>query len=222
ARPIPGNEGAIWRTINRLFEQGCRVIYDAPTPIHVSGHAYQEELKMMVNLTRPYYIAPVHGEPRHQFLYSQIAGDMGYPDHRIFTLKNGVPLEIGETSAEFGTPVPAGQVLVDAGGNLGVSDEVLRDRSNAAREGVVVVTVAIDKTRGEIMGRPEVQAKGFSGAEQALEVARDHVYDHLAALSSEERRDVNRVKHDTMDVVRRLLHRRTSLRPLVLPVVIEV
>ncbi|CAN5443867.1 ribonuclease J [soil metagenome] len=222
ARPIPGNEGAIWRTINRLFEQGCRVVYDSPTPIHVSGHAYQEELKMMVNLTRPYYIAPVHGEPRHQYLYNSIAASMGYPDHRIFTLKNGVPLEIGETAATFGEPVPAGQVLVDSGGNAGISDEVLRDRTNAAKEGVVVVTVAIDKVKGELLGRPEVQAKGFSGAEAALGVARDHVFDHLSALSKEERRDINRVKHDTTDVVRRLLHRRTSLRPLVLPVVIEV
>jgi ribonuclease J len=86
ARPIPGNEGAIWRTINRLFLQGCQVVYEAARPIHVSGHAYQEELKMMINLTQPFYVAPVHGEPRHQFVYNKIAEDMGYPEHRRFTL----------------------------------------------------------------------------------------------------------------------------------------
>ncbi|MCE2766897.1 MAG: ribonuclease J [Fimbriimonadaceae bacterium] len=139
ARPIPGNEGAIWRTINRLFQQGCKVVYDSATPIHVSGHAYQEELKMMINLTKPFYIAPVHGEPRHQFLYNQIAAGMGYPDHRRFTLEAGIPLVMDEKKAYLGEAVATGRVLVDNSGTPGVTDEVLRDRYNVANDGLIII-----------------------------------------------------------------------------------
>lgn len=222
ARPIPGNEGAIWRTINRLFRQGCRVIYESPTPIHVSGHAYQEELKMMINLTRPYYLAPVHGEPRHQFLYNQIAVDMGYPEHRLFTMTDGVPLVIDETHAVFGEAVPYGRVLVDNSGTPGVPDEVLRDRYNVANDGLVAVTVAIDAETGEIIGEPILQAKGFHGPEGVLKVAEDFLRDALNALSREEVRDVSRVRHEVADVVRRVIQKRASLRPLVLPTIVEV
>jgi ribonuclease J len=222
ARPIPGNEGAIWRTINRLFNQGCRVVYDSPTPIHVSGHAYQEELKMMINLTRPYYIAPVHGEPRHQYLYNSIAREMGYPDHRIFTMVDGVPLVLDDTAAHQGEKVPCGRVLVDNSGQPGVTDEVLRDRYNVANDGLVVVTLAIDTTAGEVVGDPIIQTRGFHGPEGILDVAFDHLVDALRSLSKDELRDISRVKHDSGDVVKRLIQKRTQLRPLVLPVIVEV
>ncbi|MDR3687951.1 MAG: ribonuclease J [Fimbriimonas sp.] len=222
ARPIPGNEGAIWRTINRLFNQGCRVIYESGTPIHVSGHAYQEELKMMINLTRPYYIAPVHGEPRHQFLYNKIASDMGYPEHRMFTMRDGVPLCMDETSGYFGERVPCGRVLVDNSGTPGVPDEVLRDRYNVANDGIVVITIPVDTTAGQMAGDPELQARAFSGPEGILEAAYDVLFDALAALSKEELKDTTRVKHDAGDVVKRLIQKRTGLRPLVLPIVVEV
>ena len=223
ARPIPGNEGAIWRTINRLFRQGCNVIYDSKVPIHVSGHAYQEELKMMINLTRPYYIAPVHGEPRHQHVYNDIARDMGYPEHRIFTLRDGDVLCMDETSASIETePVAYGRVLVDNSGTPGVTDEVLRDRYNVANDGLVVVTIALDVETGEIVGDPILQAKGFHGPAGTLEAAFDVLVDALSALGKEELKDVGRVKSDAADVVKRLIQKRASLRPLVLPTVIEV
>lgn len=222
ARPIPGNESAIWRTINRLFRQGCRVIYDSPTPTHVSGHAYQEELKMMINLTRPYYIAPVHGEPRHQFLYNQIAGKMGYPEHRRFTLEAGVPLVMDETSASLGAQVACGRVLVDSSGTPGVPDEVLRDRFNLSKDGLIVVTVAIDIEKGEIVGDPLLQARAFHAAEGTLNQAYDVLWDGLKCLSKEELRDLGRVRHDTADLVKRFIQKRTNLRPLVMPMIIEV
>ncbi len=222
ARPIPGNEGAIWRTINRLFNQGCNVVYESATPIHVSGHAYQEELKMMINLTRPYYIAPVHGEPRHQFLYNSIAKDMGYPEHRIFTMKDGIPLNMDDTAASFGEKVPCGRVLVDNGGHAGVSDEVLRDRYNVANDGLVVVTIAVDTTEGQIVGDPIIQARGFHGPEGIIDVAFEHLVDALGALSKDELKDSTRVRQDAADVVRRLIQKRTQLRPLVLPTIVEV
>jgi ribonuclease J len=222
ARPIPGNEGAIWRTINRLFNQGCRVIYESDTPIHVSGHAYQEEIKMMLNLTRPYYVAPVHGEPRHQYMYNGLARDMGYPEHRIFTLTAGVPLVMDETSAFLGEPVPAGRVLVDNAGGAGVTDDVLRDRYNVANDGIIVVTIAIDETKGEIVGDPGLQSKGFFDPGGVLDAAYDHLLDALNALSRDELKDSARVRHEAADVVRRLVHKRAQRRPLVLPTVVEV
>jgi ribonuclease J len=222
ARPIPGNEGAIWRTINRLFRQGCHVIYDQGALVHVSGHAYQEELKMMINLTRPFYIAPVHGEPRHQDLYMRIAEDMGYPEHRIFTMEAGKPLIFNETSAHVGESVPSGRVLIDNSGTPGVTDEILRDRYNISNDGLIVITIVLDPEAGEFVGDPIIQSKGFHGPENILELARDHVTDALNAFSKDERRDINRVQRDATDVIRRLIHKRTQLRPLVLPTIVEV
>ena len=222
ARPIPGNEGAIWRTINRLFRQGCRVIYESATPIHVSGHAYQEELKMMLNLTKPFYVAPVHGEPRHQYLYNSIARGMGYPEHRIFTMEDGKPLVFDETSAFLGDPVAYGRVLIDNSGTPGISEEILRDRSNIANDGIVVLTIVVDTDRGEIVGSPTLQAKGFHGPNGLLDVAESHLKDALRNLSREECKDINRIQHDAADAVRRLIHKRAQLRPLVLPTVVQV
>lgn len=223
ARPIPGNEGAIWRTINRLFRQGCNVVYESPTPIHVSGHAYQEELKMMLNLTRPYYVAPVHGEPRHQHVYNQIAMDMGYPEHRVFTLSDGDALCMDDTSAHIESDsVPYGRVLVDNTGTPGVTDDVLRDRYNVANDGIVVVTVVVDVEKGEIVSDPILQSKGFYGPEGTLNYAFEFLCDALQALSREELKDLGRVKSESADVVRRAIQKRAQRRPLVLPVVIEI
>ncbi|HTQ10171.1 MAG TPA: ribonuclease J, partial [Fimbriimonadaceae bacterium] len=222
ARPIPGNEGAIWRTVNRLFRQGCNVIYQSADHIHVSGHAYQEELKMMVNLTRPYYIAPVHGEPRHQHLYNGIAKGMGFPEHRIFTMAAGIPLVFTETEAHLGEPVPCGRVLVDSSGTPGVPDEVLRDRHNVANDGLVVLTIAIDPEHGELVGDPILQAKGLHGPDGLIDQAFNYLVDALNDLSREEIRDTSAVKHEAQDAVRRFIHKRASLRPLVLTTIVEV
>lgn len=222
ARPIPGNEGAIWRTINRLFQQGCQVIYDSPTPIHVSGHAYQEELKMMINLTKPFYIAPVHGEPRHQFLYNKIVSDMGYPDHRVFTIESGVPLLIDETKAFLGDSVPSGRVLVDNSGTPGVTEEVLRDRYNVANDGLVIISIAVDTTHGEIVGDPSLHAKGFHGPKGLLDQAHDVLVDMLATLSPSDIKDLNKIKQGSSDVVRKFISKKAQLRPLIVPSVIEV
>ncbi len=222
ARPIPGNESAIWRTINRLFEQGCRVVYDSATPIHVSGHAYQEELKMMVNLTKPYYVAPVHGEPRHQYLYRQIVTEMGFPEHRIHTLSDGVPLCLDETSTYFEDQVACGAVLVDNSGQPGVTKEILRDRYNIANEGMIALTIAINRAKGELVGEPILQSKGLHGPEGLLDKVSEVLNDALNNLSKEELRDISKVRHEASDVVRRMIQKRANLRPLVVPTVVEV
>jgi ribonuclease J len=222
ARPIPGNEAAIWRTINRLFTQGCRVIYESDTPIHVSGHAYQEELKMMINLTKPYYLAPVHGEPRHQYLYAEMARKMGYPDHRMFILGDGMPLVLEETQARLGSPVPAGRVLVDNSGTPGVTDDILKDRHNIANDGMVIITITLDTTKGALATEPMIQSRGFHGPDGILDRTLDLVADALRSLTSEELRDPVRVRQDTANVARKLLQKRSNQRPLVVPVIVEV
>ncbi|HRI45329.1 MAG TPA: ribonuclease J [Fimbriimonadaceae bacterium] len=222
ARPIPGNEAAIWRTINRLFRMGANVVYESVDPVHVSGHAYREELKMMINLTRPYYLAPVHGEPRHQHLYLEMAREMGYPENRIFMLQDGLPLCMDDTTAWIAEPVPSGRVLVDNSGTAGISDEILRDRSNLANDGIVVVTIALDMERGEIVGDPVIQAKGFSGSSDLLDEASGALLEALAKLTESDIKDIDAVRHTASDVLRRQIQRRAQLRPLVVPTVIEI
>lgn len=223
ARPIPGNEAAIWRTVNRLFKQGATVVYDTPTPVHVSGHGYQEELKMMLNLLRPFYVAPVHGEPRHQHLYLEMVKEMGYPEHRMFTLEDGSILKVHEKSAEIGPEkAPCGRVLVDNSGTPGISDEVLRDRSNLANDGLIAVTVVIDPEAGELVGDPVMQSKGFHGPAGALDSASEMLLDGLKALQKDDLTDVDKLRHQAGDLVRRFIQKRTSLRPLVVTTVVEV
>jgi ribonuclease J len=222
ARPIPGNEAAIWRTVNRLFRLGAIVIYEGPTPIHVSGHAYQEELKMMMNLVRPYYVAPVHGEPRHQHQYLKMAADMGYPPHRMFLLEDGVPLVMDDTQAYFGEKVPVGRVLVDNSGTPGISNEVLRDRYNISKDGLIVITLAVDPEQGEIVGDPVIVSKGFHGPAGFIDSISDVLWDMLNHTNQEDLRDVDKLRHDVSDAVRRFVLKRTNLRPLVLPTIVQV
>jgi ribonuclease J len=222
ARPIPGNEAAIWRTINRLFRQGVNVIYESPTPIHVSGHGHQEEIKMMISLTKPFYVAPVHGEPRHQHLYNELARAMGFPEHRCFTLSDGIPLHLDEKEAWIGAPVPCGRVLVDTSGTTNISDDVLKDRHSIAREGLVMITVVVDIDVAELVGEPILAAKGFTGDELSLNGAKEVLDDALRSLTKDDYRDVERVKIVASDVVRKYLQKKSNRRPLVVPTVVQV
>ena len=177
----------------------------------------------MINLTKPYYIAPVHGEPRHQHLYNQIAHEMGYPEYRLFTLSDGDALNMDETQANIEKDaVPFGRVLVDNTGAIGVSDEVLRDRYNVSNDGMVVVTIALDVEKGEIVSDPILQSRGFHGPDGTLEYAFDLLCDALHALSRDELKDVGRVRSDAADVVKRGIQKKAQRRPLVLPMVIEI
>lgn len=222
ARPIPGNEAAIWRVVNRLFRNGVTVIYDAADPVHVSGHAYREELKMMINLTRPFYLAPVHGEPRHQHLYREMATAMGYPDHRIFTMTDGTPLEFDDQNAWLGEELPYGQVLVDNGGNPGVEDDVLRDRLSLSNDGILIPVMAIDVERGALIGPPTLESRGYSGSDHILQQATEALADALRDLKPSELRDVDGVKHVAANTVRIYVNRKAKLRPLVVPLIVEV
>jgi ribonuclease J len=175
----------------------------------------------MINLTRPYYLAPVHGEPRHQHLYAEIGMNMGYPDHRIFQMADGLPLELDDTSAKLGHAVPAGRVMVDNSGAEGVTTEILKDRYNIANDGIIMIAIVVDSVKGSLVGPPTIATKGLNARESLMDQANDVLIDHLTALSNDERKDTVRVKHDAQDVVRKFLQKRLGSRPLVTAMVIE-
>ncbi|MBS1723611.1 MAG: ribonuclease J [Armatimonadetes bacterium] len=222
ARPIPGNEAVIWRTINRLFKLGAIVVTDADSPIHVSGHAYQEEIKMMVNLVRPFYFAPVHGEPRHQHISAKMAVTMGWPQHRVFRLANGDVLCIDAENAFVDEPVQSGEVLVDQHGNAAVSGEVLAERTALGHDGVVVVSMAIDTESGEFAARPEIEVRGFSGPDDAVLDALDDLGDVFTKIGPNDIRDTEKVEKAVTESVRRSISRHCQQRPVVVAVVLEV
>ncbi len=221
ARPIPGNEGPIWRMINRLYKLGANVVYEHDAGIHASGHGYQEEIKMMLNLTRPFYVAPVHGEPRHQKHYFAIAKALGHPEHRMFTMEAGVPLVIDEERAYLSDAVAHGRMLVDRAGNVGISAAVMRDRNLIAAEGAVYVAIPLNLKAGTMKGLPVISAVGYSGPQRDIDALPDIVNDALQNLDVAERKDATIVEHAAGDVVRKYLQRSAQLRPVVLPVIID-
>lgn len=224
--PIPGNEDMVWRVVNRIFRSGATVVYDYIQNVHVSGHAYQEELKMMINLTRPEFVAPYHGEPRHYHAYTQMALDMGYPLDNILTFEIGQMLEMDEEGARRSEEtVPHGSVLVDGVSTGGVSDVVLRDRRHLAQDGTVIVTVSMDRSTGEVLAGPDLLSRGFLRPEDSgelFEEAAQRVVQALEELDYAEGSDLDIVRVTVHDSVARYLRKRTNRRPVVVPVIMEI
>ncbi|NUL82849.1 MAG: ribonuclease J [Armatimonadetes bacterium] len=222
ATPIPGNESLVWRTVNRLTRLGVKVYYDRIEPVHVSGHAQQEELKLMIALTKPEYIAPVHGEPRHQLLYLELAKKMGYAAEKMFVPENGSRLVIDEQGARMAEPVHAGRLLIEEGAPDGVSETVIHHRRHMAEDGILIVTVGLSAERGGIQYGPEVIARGFdwnseTDQEAAIEVARATVNE----LVREEQRDWDAVRSELANALKIFCRKKLSRRPMVIPIVIE-
>lgn len=226
ATPIPGNESLVWRTVNRLIRKGANVIYPPMQPVHVSGHACQEELKMMLALVRPKYVIPMHGEPRMAVQYRRTAREMGIPAENIFLLELGDTLYLHPEGTRIGDKVPVGRVLVDSGGNSGISDVVLRDRKHLAQDGLVLIVVAIDKETGELLAGPEVTLRGLAVTEeeepQLIENLRQVVVEELQELEVAEVTDWDAVRADIRGAVTRALKARFKRRPVIIPVVMEV
>lgn len=225
ASPIPGNETAISRIVDDLFRQGVHVIYSAIERVHVSGHAAQEELKLMLNLTRPRYVVPFHGESRHLALYGRLAETVGVPRERILSARLGTVLELSADDARHAGKVPAGHQYV-AGSRIGtLSDLVFQERQALSRDGVVFVTVTIDAQAGDLLAGPEIASRGFLPADlvaEAFALTRDRVRDAVVALGVAEhgvgRVNLNqRIKEEARAVIWEQVRR----RPLVLPLVVE-
>lgn len=224
--PIPGNEIGIWRTVNRLINRGARVVYDLITPVHASGHANQEELKLMYSLTRPLYVVPFHGEPRMMQAYTDMVMGMGAPRDSVIWLQNGDRLGLDGVGAEKLEPLEiTGSVFVDGTSADGISDLVLRDRRHLAEGGTVVVTLTRDFDTGDILSGPEFVARGFLSSEDTEDLfleAASRVRDALDDLSATDDVDAEDAGTVVRDTVARLLRKRTRLRPVVLPIVTEI
>lgn len=222
ARPIPGNESAIWGTVNRLFRQGARVLYGPEAGVHASGHGYQEEIKLLIALTRPAYLAPVHGEPRHQRLFVEMVKEMGYTEENVIVMENGNRLVVKTDEAYLTEDVECGRVLVDTSGYAGVSDEVLRDRQNLASEGVLFINVAIDSDAGKVVSGPELMAKGLQASDGELQRLKEMLYHVLTTLSKAELRDQASLHQEISDLARRYLKKEINKRPLVMTTITDV
>jgi len=225
ARPVPGHERSVNRTIDRLFAAGARVIYEPSAGVHVSGHAGVEELKVMLNLVRPKYFMPIHGEHRHLYFHAELARETGIPDENIFVMDNGDILELDSTTATVSGRVQAGMILVDGFAMGDFRDLVLRDRQHLASDGLVMVVVVRSAQEGKIMGEPEIVFRGFAHAEDPEELTRGARSVVIQVLESEEMRqvtDLGFVKTRVHDVLQKFLRKEADRRPLVLPVIVEV
>lgn len=220
---IPGNEALVWRVINNLFRHGANVIHTPHHPrIHVSGHGNQEELKMVVNLTRPRQIVPVHGEPRHQELWRRMGEAMGYP---VIKLENGDVLEVDGEGARLVERVTAGAVLVDGSGVTGMEDEVLRDRWHLSQDGIFVVVCSVDRATGRVIAGPDCISRGAilkPEEEEVQEEAKESVLRFLEELPEDGGRDWAAIRQDVRRAVNRVLRERTGRRPMVVPVIMEI
>ncbi len=219
ATPIPGNEELVHRTLDNLFRLGATVYYHRLLPVHVSGHASQEEQKMMISLTRPRYFIPVGGEYRHLILHAQLATELGIPKDNIFVVENGQVIEFDDAGARLGERVAGGHVLIDGLGIGDVGEVVLRDRRLLSHDGFVVVVIALDEATDEIIEGPHIVSRGFvymRDAEDLIEEAKNLVID---VLSNGHRDTASSLIHNTLA---ELLYRRTRRRPMIFPVVLEV
>lgn len=225
ASPIPGNEKFVARTIDHLFKQGADVIYEAISGVHVSGHASQEELKLMLNLVRPKYFIPVHGEYRHLIHHAKLAKEVGIPEENIFIAENGRVMEFSRNSGKMAGKVTAGKVLVDGLGVGDVGNIVLRDRKQLSQDGILIVVVTIDKETTDVVAGPDIISRGFvyvRESEQLMENARERVKQALKKCQEDDISEWSAIKSHVRDALGKFLFEQTRRRPMILPIIMEV
>jgi ribonuclease J len=221
ATAIPGNEELVHRTINNLFRLGADVIYQSLRPVHVSGHAAQEEQKMMLELTRPQYFIPIQGEYRMLVLHGRLGEEVGIAKENILVIENGQVIEFDEEGAFPAERISSGHLMVDGLGIGDIGSVVLRDRHQLSRDGFVVVVIALDEQTGELVDGPDIVSRGFvymRDSEDLLEEAKEYVIDLLE--SGKIHRDTAATV--TRDALSQFLYKRTRRRPMIFPMVLEV
>jgi ribonuclease J len=225
ATPIPGNERAVNETIDRLYHIGCNVITTADAAIHASGHGYAEELKLMLNLTRPRFVLPMHGDYKRIRLHSQLAEAVGIPRDRIFRGENGLPLQIDAAGARFGSRETSGMVFVD-GVDIGdVTDVALRDRRMLSADGIFIIVATVSEQDGSSVVPPEVLARGVPFLDEEgsfLAELRDAVEDSLDRAADQRVTEIDVLESFLHDDLAAFIYERLKRRPMVLPVVVEV
>ncbi len=225
ATPIPGNEKLVSRTIDHLYKLGADVIYEKSNGVHVSGHASQEEIKLVHNLVRPQFFIPVHGEFRHLIKHANIAQSLGMPKENIVIAENGSVIEITKNSIGINGKVPAGKVLVDGLGVGDVGNIVLRDRRQLSQDGIMIVVVTIDKENCHVVSGPDIVSRGFvyvREAEGLMDEARDKVQQALEKCEENGISEWSAIKSTVRDSLGRFLYERTRRRPMILPIIMEI
>ncbi|MBO8159398.1 ribonuclease J [Thermosyntropha sp.] len=225
ATPIPGNEKLVAKTVDLLFRQGAEVIYERGMGVHVSGHAAQEELKILINLIRPRYFIPVHGEYRHLMKHAKLAESLGIPRNRIFVVENGNIIEIGRKKASIAGKVPAGKVLVDGLGVGDVGNIVLRDRKQLAQDGIMIVVVTINRDQGQVVAGPDIVTRGFVYVRESEELIEDAKAKVKEALDICEKHNITEwavIKAQIRDKLGKILFEKTGRRPMILPIIMEI
>ena len=222
ATPIPGNEKTVSKVINELMKLGAEVVYEKMYDVHVSGHACQEELKLILGIVKPQYFIPVHGEQKHIQKHALLAEAMGVDKKNILLVDNGVSVEITESKIKKLPSVPAGKVFVDGLGVGDVGNIVIRDRKHLAEDGIIIVVAAIDSVSGEVVSGPDVVSRGFVFVKEAEELISDAKNTAYNAIMKTQDKSWNTIKNRIRDDVSRLMYERTKRSPMILPILMEI
>ncbi|MEI6578651.1 MAG: ribonuclease J, partial [Eubacteriales bacterium] len=225
ATPIPGNEKTVNKVINELMKLGADVVYEKMYDVHVSGHACQEELKIMLGLVKPKYFIPVHGEQKHLRKHAALALSMGIEKQNILIVDNGNVAEINQKEIKLAANVPAGRVFVDGYGVGDVGSVVLRDRKHLALDGLIIVAATINIETRQILSSPEILSRGFvyvREAEQLIDDARQIALVTIENCLKNNIKDIGTIKAKLRDEVSRLMYERTKRSPMILPIIMDV
>lgn len=225
ASPIPGNEKAVGRIINQLFKEGAKVVYEPHLGIHTSGHAQQEELKLLLNLCKPRYFIPIHGEHRMLLKHAELAEATGVPKDNIVIGEVGLPVEFTSQGVSVKDRVVSGQVFVDGLGVGDVGNIVLRDRRQLSTDGIMIVVVTMSRKTGKVVAGPDVVSRGFvyvRESEALMDEARDKAKEALDSCLSQNNTDWGALKGAVRDSLNRYLWEKTKRRPMILPIIMEI
>ena len=225
ATPIPGNEKSVSNVVNELFKIGAEVIYKSLAEVHVSGHACQEELKLILALTKPKFFIPVHGEHRHLVLHKELAQKVGIPEKNSFVLSNGQVLELDSKTAKIAGTVPAGKILVDGLGVGDVGNIVLRDRKHLSQDGLIIVVVTISHDSKEIVSKPDVISRGFvyvREAESLIEGVKHVAGESISDCLGKRNMDWSTLKSSMKASVAKYIYEQTKRSPMILPIIEEI
>lgn len=225
ATPIPGNEKMVGKVVDELLKQGAEVVYERMYEVHVSGHACQEELKIMMSLTKPKYFIPVHGEQKHLRKHASLASSMGIEPSNIIIADNGKTIEVSENAIKVAGEVTSGMVFVDGTGVGDVGSVVLRDRTKLAEDGIVIIVLSMDGATGDVISGPEVITRGFvyvRESEQMLDQTRRLCEDVVADCMYDRITDHGTIKNRLRDAVSKHIYQTTRRSPMVLPIIMEV
>jgi ribonuclease J len=224
ARPIPGNEKTVYKVINDLLCLGAQVVYEKMYDVHVSGHACQEELKIMLSLVKPKYFIPVHGEQKHLRYHARLAESIGIPHNNIVIADNGYEISMTESNIAVSGTVTNGKVYVDGYGVGDVGARVMRERQHLGTDGIIIIAATIDAASGELLTGPDIVSKGFVYVKEAELLMSEAISVSMNVINSfpPYSFDLNQMTNKLRDEISRLMYDRTKRNPMILPIIMEV